>query len=286
MSSPISRRNFLARAAVIVAALPPAGRGHHERYASFLLRLGVIDLAATGTDQRGMGLILGVEEATRAASMFGGAVELASISDASFRTRGLSAVIGDDNTARCIALSSQASEAGVPFLNVACSSDALRGESCRGTLYHIAPSEAMNRDAISAVRSRGSVAAWHPSLERFGADTLNRRFRSRFNRQMTSQAWTAWMAVKVLWESSLRVRSGEAGKLIEYLNRDPTQFDGHKGAPLSFRSWDRQLRQPLYVVSDSHVVEVPATAKPDETVRDALDQLGTRASESQCQLTS
>jgi ABC-type branched-subunit amino acid transport system substrate-binding protein len=242
-------------------------------------------MSAVSTDQRGMGLVLGIEEATRAASMFGGAVELASISDSRFDTRGLSAVIGDDNPARCIAFSSQAGEAGVPFLNVACSADALRGEDCRRTLFHIAPSDAMNRDALAAARSHGSAVAWHPSLERFGADTLNRRFQSRFNREMTSEAWTAWMAVKVLWEASLRVRSGEAGKLIEHLNRDTTQFDGHKGAPLSFRSWDRQLRQPLYVVSDSHVVEVPA-AKPDEAVRDMLDRLGTRASGSQCRLTS
>jgi ABC-type branched-subunit amino acid transport system substrate-binding protein len=233
-----------------------------------------------------MGLVLGVEEATRAASMFGGAVELAFISDSAFDTRGLSAVIGDDKPARCIALSSQASKAGVPFLNVACSADALRGESCRRTLYHIAPSDAMTRDALSAARSRGSVVAWHPSLERFGADTLNRRFRSRFNHEMTSGAWTAWMAVKILWESSLRVRSGDAGKLIEYLNRNATQFDGHKGTPLSFRSWDRQLRQPLYVISDAKVIEVPAAAKPDEMVRDALDRLGTRAAESQCRISA
>jgi ABC transporter substrate binding protein (PQQ-dependent alcohol dehydrogenase system) len=103
---------------------------------------------------------------------------------------------------------------------------------------------------------------------------------------MKSGAWSAWMAVKVLWESSLRVRSGEAGKLIEYLNRHATQFDGHKGTPLSFRSWDRQLRQPLYVISDSDVIEVPAAAKPDETVRDALDRLGTRVAESQCRISA
>jgi ABC transporter substrate binding protein (PQQ-dependent alcohol dehydrogenase system) len=170
----------------------------------------------------------------------------------------------------------------VPFLNVACSADVLRGASCRPTLFHVAPSDTMKRDALSAARAGGTVAAWHPSLERFGADTLNRRFQTRFNREMTSEAWTAWMAVKVLWESALRVRSDETGKLVGYLTRDTTQFDGHKGAPLSFRSWDRQLRQPLYVVGDSAVVEVPVAAKPGEPVRDLLDRLGTRETDSLC----
>jgi hypothetical protein len=93
------------------------------------------------------------------------------------------------------------------------------------------------------------------------------------------------MAVKVLWESSLRARSGTAGKLTDYLNRDTTQFDGHKGMPLSFRSWDRQLRQPLYVIGASSVIEVPANAEPGEPVRDFLDRLGTPAADSSCRTT-
>jgi hypothetical protein len=286
MSPPISRRAFLTRTTLLVAAMPGIARSSRERLASFSLRLGVVNMPQAADDPRGMGLLLGVEEARRAASMFGGALELVSIPPGEFNPRGFSAVIGNADTARCIALSTQANHAGVPFLNVACSADALRGPSCRPTLFHVAPSDAMSRGALSAASTGGAVTAWHSSLERFGADTLNRRFQARFKREMASDAWTAWMGVKILWESSLRVRSGDPTKLLDYLARDTTQFDGHKGTPLSFRSWDRQLRQPLYVVSDSRVIEVPIAGSPGESVRDFLDRLGTRAADSLCRIGS
>lgn len=282
MNPPISRRTFFARTTLLVVAMPGIARNSRERPTSFFLRLGVVNMPHAADDPRGMGLLLGVEEARRAASMFGGTLELVSVSAPEFNPSGLSAVLGDADTARCVALSALASEAGVPFLNVACSAEALRGVSCRPELFHVAPSDAMNRDALSTAGVGGSVTAWHSSLERFGADTLNRRFQARFNRKMTSGAWTAWMGVKILWESALRAHSGDRTKLLDYLSRDTTQFDGHKGAPLSFRPWDRQLRQPLYVLGDSGVIEVPTANNPRESVRDFLDRLGTRAADSPC----
>jgi ABC transporter substrate binding protein (PQQ-dependent alcohol dehydrogenase system) len=137
----------------------------------------------------------------------------------------------------------------------------------------------MGRDASAS----GVVVAWDPALVRFGADTLNQRFQSRFGRVMDEDAWCAWMAVKVLWESALRVRSAAPDRLVEFLSRDTTQFDGHKGRPLSFRRWDQQLRQPLYVRRGESLVEVPVAAG-EESSRDLLDRLGTRASESSCKL--
>lgn len=282
MSVPISRRSFLARTTLFMIATPRIATSFRERLASFSLRVGVINMPRAADDPRGMGLALGVEEATHAGSMFGGKIELVAMHGSEFNPSVVSAVIGDDDTARCIGLSTQASNAGVPFLNVGCSADALRGASCRTTLFHVAPSDAMKRDALSAARADGSVTAWHSSLERFGADTLNRRFQARFKREMTSDAWTAWIGVKILWESALRVHSGERTKLLDYLSRDTTQFDGHKGAPLSFRPWDRQLRQPLYVLGDSGLIEVPAANNPRESVRDLLDRLGTGAADSAC----
>ena len=282
MSAPLSRRSFLARTTLLAVGAPAVARTARERLAPFSLRVGVVNKPRSADDPRGMGLALGVEEATHAASMFGGTIELVAMMVSEFKPSGLSALIGDADTATCTELSTRASEAGVPFLNVACSADDLRGASCRPTLFHVAPSDAMKRDALSAAHVGGAVTAWHSSLERFGADTLNRRFQTRFRREMTSDAWTAWMGVKILWESSLRVRSGDTTKLLDYLTRDTTQFDGHKGSPLSFRVWDRQLRQPLYVVGNSGVIEVPTANNPRESVRELLDRLGTRAADSQC----
>lgn len=129
------------------------------------------------------------------------------------------------------------------------------------------------------------ATAWDPSLQRFGADTLNQRYRARFGRPMTSNAWTAWMAIKILWESSLRTRSSESGAIVRYLARDTTQFDGHKGRPLSFRAWDRQLRQPLYVRTEARLLEVPAESNADESPRASLDRLGIGQTQSVCRST-
>jgi len=138
----------------------------------------------------------------------------------------------------------------------------------------------MYRDAVSLVALPNGVAtAWDASLQRFGADTLNQRFRERFHEPMSEPAWTAWFAVKVLWESSLRARSVAPSALIDYLRLGSTQFDGHKGRPLSFRAWDNQLRQPMYVVPTAsttpapRAIEVPV-ASDDEPARESLDRLG------------
>ena len=130
----------------------------------------------------------------------------------------------------------------------------------------------------------GAAAAWDSRLERFGADQLNQRFRARFGEEMDSQGWVGWFAVKVLWESTLRARATLPATLLRYLGSDAAQFDGHKGRPLSFRPWDHQLRQSLYVSAPgSAPVEVPrSTPGSDEPSRDLLDRLGTPRNQSTC----
>jgi hypothetical protein len=282
---PISRRTFFAQAAALAGSYPLLGR----RYASDAgpsVRVAVVRLPAARATQRGMGLTLGAEEATHAAALFGGKFELVDLQLAKPNFAGLSAVVGDEDCAQTLDLSQRASGAGIPFFNVGCTSDDLRGKSCQRTLFNVAPSDAMLRDAVSSSHVEGSAAAWNPSLSRFGADTLNHRFVARFGSPMTADAWTAWLSAKIIWESALRMSSANPGQLIEYLARDTTQFDGHKGLPLSFRSWDNQLRQPLYVVAGTRVVEVPVAASRDEASHELLDKLGTAQSASACHVHS
>jgi ABC transporter substrate binding protein (PQQ-dependent alcohol dehydrogenase system) len=149
-------------------------------------------------------------------------------------------------------------------------------------MFHIAPSDAMIRDARARAKGATAVTAWDPALFRFGADTLNDRFRKRFEMPMTAPAWGSWFAVKVLWEASLRMKSADPRLLAEFLDRDTTQFDGHKGRPLSFRPWDHQLRQFLYARVGGKLVDVPQSATPETTSREFLDELGTKASATSC----
>lgn len=272
----LTRRDFLARAALIVGGV----RSGSRVAGSETLRVAVVGLESTADTPRGLGATLGVEEVRHAASLFGRVATL-QLEPFDGVARGLTAILGDGDLARCQAIAKESDEAGVLFLNVACNADALRAE-CRPNVFHVAPSEAMLRDAIDGqATGDASVTAWHPSLSRFGADTLNLRFSNRFRTAMTDEAWCAWFAAKMLWESLLGARSPSPAAIGAFAVRRTTKYDGHKGRPLSFRSWDHQLRQPLYVQRGADVVEVPV-ADASTDARTALDRLGRPAGTGAC----
>jgi ABC transporter substrate binding protein (PQQ-dependent alcohol dehydrogenase system) len=120
---------------------------------------------------------------------------------------------------------------------------------------------------------------------------LNQRFQSRFGTTMDSESWAGWFAVKSLSEAVLRSRPASARELIDYLESERAVSDGHKGQPLSFRAWDHQLRQPLYVVEHSAAAtrvirQIPAgLADPGTLSRGVLDELGTGQSKTVCRWT-
>ncbi|MGH9888755.1 MAG: hypothetical protein ACREBE_24695, partial [bacterium] len=237
-----------------------------------------------------MGIRMGVEEAQRAALLFGGEVTLTSVSgDAPLAASVLSevirratAVVGGRDSGECAELARWAERQGVLYLNVASPDDTLRGAECRSTTFHVMPSAAMYRDALArvepSVASDARSVAWDASLERFGADTLNQRFHTRSGRPMTDEAWAGWLAVKILWESALRARTANPVGLAAILTRDSSRFDGHKGRALSFRPWDHQLRQPMYVITGgsgaSRAIEVPAASGASVSSTAVLDELG------------
>lgn len=127
---------------------------------------------------------------------------------------------------------------------------------------------------------------WHHELDRFSARELNARYRRRFGRPFDARGWAAWAAVKLLGEAVVRAGSAEPSALLRFLEGAPP-FDGHKGRALTFREWDHQLRQPLYLIAPRTrepgrgrwgafevVAEVPSGAD--------LDVIGERRPESRC----
>lgn len=284
MHDAMPRRVFLGRLAV--AALTPHAIVRSSPRLTALpgptLRVGVL---TGGADYRARhnGALLGVEEAKHAAELFGGDATLVAIPDVSRIPPNLTAILSDDSEAHCRLL---ASNTNVITMNVGCPSNQLREEDCSATMFHVFPSEAMIRDARTQARGAAEIVAWDPSLFRFGADTLNGRFEKRFGARMTVASWTAWFAVKALWESSLRMKSAAPQRIVEYLERDTTGFDGHKGRPLSFRPWDHQLRQFLYARVGGKLLDVPANAPSNATSHEFLDRLGTSAASTTCHLKS
>ncbi|HEX3554102.1 MAG TPA: hypothetical protein VIA62_12825 [Thermoanaerobaculia bacterium] len=115
----------------------------------------------------------------------------------------------------------------------------------RPRVFHVASSPATRRRALGD-RQDVHVADWHPDLKHYGADSLNLRFRRRYNAPMDEESWRGWMAVKIAAEVALRTSTGFIDDLQRALAT--MRFDGHKGAQLGFDPQDHHLVQPVYLV--------------------------------------
>jgi ABC transporter substrate binding protein (PQQ-dependent alcohol dehydrogenase system) len=129
------------------------------------------------------------------------------------------------------------------------------------------------------------AVGWHHELERFSARDLNSRFRRRFGAPLTEVSWAAWAAVKLIGEAVVRGGVANPVGLGAFFASSPP-FDGHKGAALTFRPWDHQLRQPLYVIGLRRREQVGGRRGAFEVLADVpganLDALGTGPLESRC----
>lgn len=123
--------------------------------------------------------------------------------------------------------------------------------------------------------------AWHWTWERYGAPQLNQRFERHAGRRMTGRDWAAWVAVKAIVEAVARTKGTDPAVLRAYLLSDALTLDGYKGVPMSFRSWDHQLRQPILLHSDTAVVArapIEGFLHPTQY----MDTLGVDAPETKC----
>jgi ABC-type branched-subunit amino acid transport system substrate-binding protein len=211
------------------------------------------------------GVRLGAAEAKQTANLFGNDVELYEATTRTTATAAAMQLLSARQVQVLIAssaddvepLSRFAEAHHILFLNVASRAEAVRA-ACRRFTFHIEATNEMYANAsqfpaapasrtITSTRDADSVLLWGPTLERYGASQINDRYRDKYGTGMDGNAWAGWAAVKFVAESALRTRSTDPLKLLAYLESPDTQFDGHKGWPLSFRRTDHQLRQPLYV---------------------------------------
>lgn len=106
------------------------------------------------------------------------------------------------------------------------------------------------------VGSEGLVPdGWHWAWDRHGAPQLNKRFLRKAKRWMTMYDWSAWMAIKAIAEAMQRTDGTDFNSIKNYLEGSEIVLDGFKGYPLSFREWNNQLRQPVFLTSGNWVVE-------------------------------
>ena len=144
--------------------------------------------------------------------------------------------------------------------------------------------EYQTRDPLPVIGTEGlQASSWHWAWERHGTPQLNQRFERHAKRRMQAEDWAAWAAVKSVIESISRTRSDEFDIVQQYLRSDKLNLDAYKGAPLSYRTWDNQLRQPLLLHTYNAVIErvpIKGFLHPTEN----MDTLGYDQGEKRCQL--
>lgn len=133
------------------------------------------------------------------------------------------------------------------------------------------------------VGSQGLVAtSWHRTHEQWGAVQIQNRFKERSGRWMEEQDYAAYLAVRALGEAATRTQSNNPAAIKAYLLGDQLALQGYKGAALSFRSWDHQLRQPILLAAPRSLVAV-APIEGFLHPKTELDTLGYDQPETECQ---
>jgi ABC transporter substrate binding protein (PQQ-dependent alcohol dehydrogenase system) len=98
--------------------------------------------------------------------------------------------------------------------------------------------------------------AWARPHEQWGATQLQDRFLHQAKRWMTDRDYAAWMAVRAIGEAATRSKSIDPAAILAFMRSDRFELAAYKGARLSFRSWDGQLRQPVLLADARSLVSV------------------------------
>ena len=127
-----------------------------------------------------------------------------------------------------------------------------------------------------------AASGWHWAWERHGAPQLEKRFEKKARRPMRDVDWAAWMSVKAVVEAVLRTEGADFAAVRDYLLGEEIVLDGFKGNRVNFRPWNRQLRQPILLVTHNWVVE-RAPLRGFLHQSNNLDTLGLDERESRCE---
>jgi branched-chain amino acid transport system substrate-binding protein len=88
---------------------------------------------------------------------------------------------------------------------------------------------------------------WYHTLTVPQAVAFTKKFAGQFGYPPDNQAWGDYVAAKILMQAIAETKSTESLKLVEYFEKGPS-FDILKARKGTFRKWDHQLLQEMYVV--------------------------------------
>ena len=75
-------------------------------------------------------------------------------------------------------------------------------------------------------------------------------------RWMVERDYTAWLTVRSIGEAVTRTGNADAQAIRDYLLSDQFEIAAFKGEALTFRKWNRQMRQPILIVGPRMLVSV------------------------------
>jgi ABC transporter substrate binding protein (PQQ-dependent alcohol dehydrogenase system) len=137
-------------------------------------------------------------------------------------------------------------------------------------------------DARPVVGTSGLVpTTWHPAHESWGGTQLQSRFERAAKRHMTPRDYQSWEAMRIIGEAAVRTKSNDVKTLRQHILSPDFGLGAFKGQAVTFRSWDRQLRQPILLTTLQMVV----TVSPQQGFlhqRFETDTLGVDEPESKC----
>lgn len=125
--------------------------------------------------------------------------------------------------------------------------------------------------------------AWHRVVENWGAAQLQSRFRALAGRNMNSEDYAAWTAVRSIGTAVTELNLASPAAIRDFLFSDRFQLAAFKGRKLTFRDWNGQLRQPIPLVHPRGLV---ARAPFEGFLHPSsqMDTLGFDQPESQCRI--
>jgi ABC transporter substrate binding protein (PQQ-dependent alcohol dehydrogenase system) len=125
------------------------------------------------------------------------------------------------------------------------------------------------------------ATSWHRAHEQWGAVQIQNRFKEQKGRWMEEADYGAYLAIRAVGEAATRTQSSQLNDIKTYLLSDKFALQGYKGRPLSFRTWNGQLRQPLLLAAPRSLVAV-APIEGFLHPKTELDTLGFDQPETKC----
>jgi branched-chain amino acid transport system substrate-binding protein len=142
-----------------------------------------------------------------------------------------------------------------------------------------------------SLRGHFPIIWWH-ELKTPASIAWAARYVKRWGRPPDNQAYGDYVAVHAIAQAIDKAKSTDSTQLVQALEGHTltSAMDGLKGRPLTFRAWDHQLLQPMYVVAAKDkakwkdkwdifeiIGEVPGQ-------NDSLETIAIPKGDSQCQL--